>query len=133
MEQTGRVRHVLLSPPIRVDVRIYAAAEAAGSTHDRSAAEQLTYWARLGRELERAVVSNAAIDDVLQGRRPYDSLGESGQSVVRVAWAESMDDAATGLDLGGEFIEAGQSWSELDDAGDVVHRNAGDTRSSSPP
>jgi hypothetical protein len=114
-----------LSPPTRVEADVYAAAQAAGSAHDRSTAQQLTHWARIGRELERSVVSQTAIDDVLHGRRPYDSLGDYDQAVVRVAWADAMDDAATGLDLTGEFAEAGRSWSELDDDDTVVHRNTG--------
>lgn len=114
-----------LSPPTRVEADVYAAAQAAGSAHDRSTAQQLTHWARIGRELERSVVSQTAIDDVLHGRRPYDSLGDYDQAVVRVAWADAMDDAAVGLDLTAEFTHASRSWSELDDDGTVVHRNAG--------
>ncbi len=61
MEQTGSVRHVELSRPIRVDAEVYAAAKVAGATRDISASKQLTYWVRLGREFERSVVSHAAI------------------------------------------------------------------------
>lgn len=36
-----------------------------------------------------------------------------------------LDRVAPGLDLTGEFIKAGRSWSELEDAGNVVHRHDG--------
>ena len=113
-----------LSPPTRVESDVYAAAQAAGSVHDRSTAQQLTHWARIGRELERSVVSQSAIDDVLHGRRPYDSLADYDQAVVRATWAEAMNDVAAGMDLSGEFAEQGRRWSELDEDGKVVHRNA---------
>jgi len=114
-----------LSPPTRVEAEIYAAAKTAGSVHDRSTAQQLTHWARIGQELERSVVSHAAIDDVLQGRRPYDTLGDYDQAVVRVSWADTLKGAASGLDLTGELTEAGRSWSEVDNRGNVVQRNNG--------
>lgn len=114
-----------LSPPTRIESDVYAAAQVAGSVHDRSTAQQLTHWARIGRELERSVVSQSAIDDVLSGRRPYDSVSDYDQAVVRAAWAESMHDAAAGLDLTGEFADQGRSWSELAENGEVVHRDAG--------
>lgn len=113
-----------LSPPTRIESDVYAAAQVAGAVHDRSTAQQVTHWARIGRELERSVVSQSAIDDVLQGRRPYDSLTDYDQAVVRATWAESMNETAAGLDLTGEFVEHGREWSELDDDGNVVHRNS---------
>jgi hypothetical protein len=36
-----------------------------------------------------------------------------------------LNRVAPGLDLTGEFMEAGRSWSELDDDGSIVHRNDG--------
>ncbi|MBA2376606.1 MAG: hypothetical protein H0V75_10850 [Rubrobacter sp.] len=36
-----------------------------------------------------------------------------------------LSKAASGIDLTGEFMEAGRSWSEFDDDGMVVHRNTG--------
>ncbi len=40
------------------------------------------------------------------------------------AFRAELDRVAPGIDLTGEFIEAGRSWSELDDDGSVVRRNA---------
>jgi hypothetical protein len=36
-----------------------------------------------------------------------------------------MSNAGLGIDLSGEFMEAGRSWSEFDDDGMVVRRNTG--------
>src|SRR5690606_38191371 len=117
-------QRMALSPPTRVESDVYAAAQAAGSMHARSTAQQLTHWARIGRELERSVVSQAAIDDVLRGRRRYDSLHDYDQAVVRATWAEAMNDVAAGTDLPGEFTALGRSWSELDEDGNVVHNDS---------
>ena len=70
-------------------------------------------------------MSQAAIDDVLHGHRPYDSLGDYDQAVVRAIWSDGVSDAAAGLDLTGELKGTGRSWSELDGAGNVAHRNIG--------
>ena len=40
------------SIPTRVDDDLFAAAKAAGALQSRSAAQQITHWARLGRQLE---------------------------------------------------------------------------------
>lgn len=90
----------------------------------RSAAQQLTHWARLGRELEASRhVNNKDIERVLTGKLPYDSLADQDQAVVRSAWAERIDLARGSLDLEAEFIESGETWSEVDTDGTVVVRN----------
>lgn len=113
-----------LSPPTRIEADVYAAAQAAGAAHARSTAQQLTHWARIGRELERSIVSHSSIDDVLHGRRPYDSLDDYDQAAVRAAWADALQENAGGIDLTAELAAEGRSWSEGDDEGQIVRRTS---------
>ncbi|MDO9454523.1 hypothetical protein [Nocardioides sp.] len=112
--------------PTRIDGDLFEAAKASGALMSRSAAQQLSHWARLGRELESSrQVSHKDIARVLAGRQPYDSLGDPEQAVVRAEWDERIDAARAALDLESELAAAGESWSEVDAAGNLVVRHPG--------
>jgi hypothetical protein len=110
--------------PTRFDAELFAAAKAAGSRTHRSAAQQIAYWARLGRELEAsASISSRDIDRVLAGQMPYDELAERDQAVVRTAWGEAIDDRIESLDLRTALAAEGRGHaSELDADGAVTVR-----------
>ncbi len=113
-----------LSSPLRVDEDLMAAAKTTGAAMSRSAAQQINHWARIGRELEGSrVVRHQDVVSVLSGELPYDAAGPREQAVVRASWEEALD-AAAGVDMAGKFAAAGDSWTELDRAGDVVTRVA---------
>jgi ParD-like antitoxin of type II ParDE toxin-antitoxin system len=119
------------STPIRIDNELYNAAKAVAPTRDRSAAQQVAYWARIGRELEASgAISAGTINDVLVGRRPYDSLGPEDQAVVRAVWAERLDSIAGGINLAQQFVAEGRrTWVDIDHDGRVVwHRMEGEPR-----
>jgi hypothetical protein len=108
----------------RVDTDVLEAAKAAGAVVNRSASQQLSYWARLGKQLEESnALSPKAITRVLAGKAPYDDLGEFDQAAVRAAWEESIDDAIGDLDYEDRLLAAGESWAEADDQGNLVIRN----------
>ena len=89
----------------------------------RSASQQITHWARIGRELESAVsVSHREIADVLTGRGSYDALSAEQQAVIRAGWIELLDARIRALDLAEEFAGQGRSYVELDESGQVVRR-----------
>ena len=97
------------------------AAEAAG----RSTAQQIAYWAKLGRELERSgSVTLREIAEVLAGGRSYDDLDAKTQALVRAEWAERIEARREALDLAATFADEGRSWVELDTDGNVVRRPA---------
>ena len=64
--------------------------------------------------------SARAIADVLAGARTYDTLDDHDQAVVRASWDERMATQIAALDLAAEFEAAGEAYSELDGAGNVV-------------
>lgn len=109
--------------PMRIDDDLYASAKAAGEVMSRSASQQITHWARIGRELEASEhVSARRIGEVLGGAVPYDDLQPEEQAVVRAEWADRLDARRRTLDLAVEFAAEGRTWVELDESGRVVER-----------
>ncbi|MCY3609320.1 MAG: hypothetical protein OXF61_12460 [Acidimicrobiaceae bacterium] len=109
------------SSPVRVDEEIHAAAQAIAPTMGRSTSQQISYWARIGRELERAPnVSIPSIERVLAGEMSYDDLNSREQSLVRAEWAARTEQRRRSLDLVAEFEAAGMSYVEQDDEGRII-------------
>lgn len=115
------------SQPTRLPEDVYEAAAAAARVTSRTVPQQLAHWARIGRELEMSPrVNHRAIAQVLAGTGSYDSLGEQEQAVVREEWAARVKARTEELDYAAQFAAAGDSYSELDDAGNLVIRPARD-------
>ena len=112
------------STPIRIDSDLYDAASQAAPTMSRSTTQQVSHWARIGRELEAsAEVSVHDIARVLSTREGYDTLGSRDQAVVRAHWDERMKELASALRLDREFEAEGRPYVELDENGEVVRRS----------
>lgn len=113
------------SQPTRLPSDVYDAAVVASAVSSRAVAQQIAHWARIGRELEMSPqVNHRAIAQVLDGTSDYDGLGELDQAIVRKEWAERMVALRTSLNYVAEFIASGESYSEIDEDGNVVVRSA---------
>lgn len=110
--------------PIRIDDELYESASIVGPTMSRSASQQVSHWARIGREVEAGGLSTAAITEVLAGARRYDELDERAQALIRAEWTDLMAARRSALDLRSEFEAAGETYAELDEDGNVVERTA---------
>jgi len=111
--------------PTRIDDDLFASAKAVGEVMSRSASQQVSHWARIGRELEAAAsVSQRSVAGVLAGEQSYDRLTAEEQAVVRAEWSERIDARIASLDLARSLAAEGRSFVELDDDGRVVHRAA---------
>ena len=109
--------------PTRVDGDLFDAAKSVGAVNSRSAAQQINHWARIGREFEASGrVSQRDIERVLAGDGSYDALSEREQAIVRADWDEQVAARIAALDFETEFAEAGDTWSEADDAGQLIPR-----------
>jgi hypothetical protein len=107
--------------PTRFDSALFASARAAGGRANRSAAQQLAHWARLGQELEASGLSHRDIERVLAGQISYDAVGVREQAVVRTAWREEVEQDIAALDLRARFAADGRRrWSEADESGGVT-------------
>lgn len=109
--------------PVRLDAEITEAARIAASRMSRSVAQQVSHWARIGRELERARdVSPGDIRRVLEGQAEYDELPAKEQAIVRAVWSGRIDQLRTGLRLDRVYAERGYRYAEIDEHGEVVVR-----------
>src|SRR3954447_3121 len=107
--------------PTRFDTGLLQSAKSAGQRSQRSAAQQLAHWARLGQELEASgAVSARDINRVLAGQISYDEVGEREQAVVRTEWRESIDEGISGLDLRTAFADQGRTQASEADADGTV-------------
>ncbi len=113
------------STTTRVDQDLFASAQLVGSLMGRSAAQQLSHWARIGREIEAAGdVSPRAVGEVLAKRRSYDDLTTEEQAVVRAEWAERIAQRRESLDLAERFAAEGRASVEVDADGTIVRHEA---------
>lgn len=114
------------SQPTRLPADVYESAVAAAPIASRTVPEQVAYWARIGREFEMSPqVNQRAIARVLAGDGSYDLLGEREQAVVRAVWSERLRARREGLNYEADFIAEGESYSEADEAGNVIVHTAG--------
>ena len=113
-----------LSVPVRIDNDVYQSAKAAAPSMDRSAAQQVSHWARLGREVEESrSPAHRQIAAVLAGEAHYDDLDDSrSQAIVRAVWAEQMKQWRESLDLKEQFEAEGRSYVEMGEDGRPVVR-----------
>lgn len=110
--------------PVRLDAEITEAARVAASRMSRSVAQQVSHWARIGRELERARdVSAEDIRRVLEGEADYDAIPAKEQAMVRAVWSGRIDQLRTELRLDRDYVSRGYRYAELDEHGEVVVRD----------
>ena len=114
-----------LSIPIRIDNDIYLSAKATAEVMDRSAAQQVAHWARLGRELEEERgAAHRRIAAVLAGEAHYDDLDDPrDKAIVRAVWAEQTKQWREGLDLEAQFVSEGRPYVAVGNDGEPVVRH----------
>lgn len=109
--------------PTRIDGDLYEAAKAIGAAESRSAAQQLTHWARIGREVEASPhTSQRDIQRVLAGQGRYDDLSEVEQARVRADWDEQIAERTASLNFAADFASAERPWTDADEDGRSVER-----------
>ena len=71
-------------------------------------------------------MNHRAITLVLAGAGSYDSLSEQEQAMVRAEWASRVATLRNNLNYEADFATTGESYSELDEDGNiVVHQGRG--------
>lgn len=109
--------------PIRIDNDLAESARDVAPQLSRSVAQQISHWARLGRELERSPdLSVKDIQRVLAGQAGFDDLPPREQAVVRAEWLERMNALRSDLRLDEAFRAGKHQYAELDANGAVVIR-----------
>lgn len=115
------------SQPTRLPADVYESAVAAALVTSRTVPQQIAHWARIGRELEMSPrVNHRAITQVIAGAGSYDSLGEQEQAIVREEWADRVTALRSELNYEEVFTAARESYSEIDEHGNLVVHPARD-------
>lgn len=113
------------SQPTRLPADVYESASAAARVNSRTVPQQIAHWARIGRELEMSPqVNHRQVVRVLEGSISYDDLAEQEQAIVRQEWTDRVKAHRAALDYASQFSAAGESYSELDEDGNLVIRSA---------
>ncbi|GAA2053400.1 hypothetical protein [Williamsia deligens] len=80
-------------------------------------------WALIGPELEASrYLETRDIEQVLAGRRDYDSLTPLAQAAVRAEWAEQIHRRVETIDLACAFADERRPFVEVGVDGAVVER-----------
>lgn len=109
--------------PVRIDKELFAEAQTVGARNSRSAAQQISHWARIGREIENSPSgSQRNIQRVLAGQGGYDRLSDDEQAIVEAEWDDQLEERLARLDFAKDFRARGRSWTDADSDGNpVVH------------
>jgi len=121
--------------PVRIDKSIYSTAQLIAPSMGRSVSQQVSHWARLGRDLEAA--GGAAphqVAAVLGGDASHDDLDDhGGRAIVRAVWAEQIKRRREELDLDAEFAAGGRPYAELGENGRPLVRRPGEPAGANQP
>lgn len=110
-----------MTQPVRVGADLFESARRTGAALDRSAAQQLSHWARIGREIEASSALSVADHRKIADAATYDDLTPADQALVRAQWELAMDDTVAGLDLRARFAAEGKSFAVVADAKGETH------------
>ncbi|MEY2471572.1 MAG: hypothetical protein QOK28_901 [Actinomycetota bacterium] len=105
-----------MTQPVRIASDLFESARRTGAAQERSAAQQLSYWARIGREIEASSAIGVAENARLADAATYDEMPPTHQALVRAQWETGMKDAIAGLDLRARFAAEGRTYAVVGDA-----------------
>lgn len=105
---------------IRISSALKRSAEREGEVFNRKAAQQIEFWAEIGRNLERlGHVSLEQIRKALLAKANPDDLSPE-ETAVYYTWLDELDTRATFPSMAEHKHAAGLAYTALDDAGQVV-------------
>jgi hypothetical protein len=99
-----------MTQPVRIGSDLFESARRTGAAQERSAAQQISYWARIGRELEASTSLTVAAQRRLADAAAYDDMSATDQAVVRAQWEAAIGDVIAQLDLRKHFADAGKQF-----------------------
>mgnify|MGYP001602215174 CR=1 FL=1 len=113
-----------MTQPVRISPDLFESARRVGESQERSTAQQLSHWARIGREIENSSTLSVAGFGRLADAATYDQLDPATQALVRASWEEGVQSRIAGLDLRALFAEQGRSEAVVGDVDGHVHTEA---------
>ncbi len=107
--------------PTRVAADIAATAAAIAHEENRSATEQINYWARIGMQIERAsTVSYRKVLAVAAGNEQFSTLSEDERAAAHAVIDARIAQRTAKHRVGPALRRAGQATVSLDDDGHLI-------------
>lgn len=107
-----------MSNAVRVTTELISSARKSGGRMGRSIAQQIDYWARLGRSFEQMPsTSLARIEACLSGKGIYDLLSATEQPAVLEEWGRMASTDGVDQSLYQELLDSGVPFTDVDEKG----------------
>lgn len=117
------------STPTRVAGDVAAGAAAVAPAENRSVAEQISYWARIGMSLERAgSLAHRRVLAAAAGEAPFATLDADERAAAHALVDARIGELAASQSFGRAARADGQTTVSLDDDGNLVEIAADGTR-----
>jgi hypothetical protein len=118
-----------MSTPTRVASDVAANASTVAPAENRSVAEQISHWARIGMHVERAgSVANRRIMDAAEGRMPFAALSEDERTAAHALADARIAELAAAQSFGVGSRAAGHATVSIDAEGSLIAIAADGTR-----
>lgn len=109
------------STPTRVTADIAAAAASVAPAENRTMAEQINYWTRIGMQVERSgSVASRRVLAVAAGEAQFSSLDVEERTAAHALIDARIAERAAGERFGRAARAAGQTTVSLDDDGNLI-------------
>ena len=117
------------STPTRVAGDVAASASAVAPAENRSVAEQISHWARIGMQVERAgSVANRRVLAAAAGRAGFSSLADDERTAAHALVDARIAELAATQSFGAAARTHGHSTVSLDDEGNLIEIAADGSR-----
>lgn len=117
------------STPSRITADIAASAAAVAPSENRSIAEQINYWARIGMQVERSgSLASRRVLAVAAGHEQFSSLDTDERLAAHALIDARIAERVSAERFGAAGRAAGQTTVSLDDEGRLIEISPGGTR-----
>lgn len=117
------------STPTRVNADVATCAAAVAPSENRTFAEQVNHWARIGMQVERSgSLANRRVLAVAAGAEQFSSLDDTERVAAHAIVDAQISARAAKQRFGPDARIAGQTTVSLDDEGHLVEISPGGTR-----
>jgi hypothetical protein len=114
---------------VKISRELVASARQVSAVWSRSMTQQIEYWARLGRALERSPsVSMSRVQTALQAELEFDELNADERALVLGRLEAMVFDPQGDVTLQRQLREAGHTYTALDEKGTLVKVRPGAKR-----
>jgi len=121
MAVTPKPAKTKASTSVRIEADLYEAAKVTGSRESRSAAQQIDYWARLGRHVSLpGTAARMRIEAAVAGELDFRDLSSEERTVANAEIDAAIDRRATSTNIRDKLLAEGKVAVSMDGDGNIV-------------